>query len=356
MKTQDLKSHNNRITLAGIATVFFILTALMASADDFTKTYKEKYPVQKGATLNVINKFGDIHCQVWEESSVSILVTITVDASSQEKANKVFEKISVALSGSSSLVSGKTEVGNINNGDFSIDYDIMMPKWINIDLDNSFGEIYLGEVDGSTKINLEYGAMKADAINGMASELTIKFSESTVEYFKDGEVSVEYGGFESEGAGSIDLYSRFSHVDVEKLEKLNLDSQYDEIEIGSTGQVIAIGRFSELNFDKIATSFEFDSEYGDVNVDYIGAGFTGGKVRNSFAGANLTFDPKASFSVDAELEFGDMDYPSGNTSLSKQTLGYNTNIYKGKIGSASTTSGQLTVRSKHADVNIEFAE
>ena len=356
MKTLNLKSLSNRSVFTGIMAALFILTALVASADDFTKTYKEKYPVQKGATLNVVNKFGDIHCQVWEESSVAITVTITVDAASQEKANKVMEKISVSLSGSASLVQGKTEVGNISNGDFSIDYDIMMPKWMNIDLDNSFGEIYLGVVDGTTKINLEYGAMKAEAMNGNASDLTIKFSESDVLYFKDGEVSVEYGGFKSEGAGNLDLYSRFSKVEVDKLEILNLDSQYDEIQIGSSGQVVAIGRFSGMNFDKITGTFEFDSEYGDIEVDYIGAGFVSGKVRNSFAGTNLTFDPKASFNVDAEVEFGDFDYPSANTSVNEQTVGYTTNIYKGKIGSSAASPGQLTVRSKHANVNIEFAD
>lgn len=340
--------------IAGTLAILFILASTRILAEDYTKTYKEKYTVEKGAVLQIDGKFGDIHCQVWDESSISILVTVRVDASSQEKADKVFDKISVDLSGSPTKVVGTTTVGNINNGDFSIDYDIMMPKWINVDLENQFGSIYLAALDGSAKIDVEYGALDADALNGMASDLTIKFSEADVAYFKDGKVNVEYGGFKANETGNVNIVSRFSHVDIEKAGNLNLDSQYDEIKMGPSGQVILISRFSGLDFDKIAGSFEFDVEYGDLSASGITANFGTGKVRNSFANIDLRFDPKATFNVDAELEFGDLDYPRSGSSMNKVTEDYTTNIYKGKIGSGAASGGQLNIRSKNANVSISF--
>ena len=317
MKSQINNRTTIRMIITGLIAGLFLFSASTLKADDFTKTYKEKYAIQKGAVLSIDNKYGDVHCQNWDESNISITVTITVDASTQEKADKIFEKISIDLSGTPTRVSGVTSMGSINNAEFSIDYDIMMPKWINLELDNQFGEIYIAEVDGTAKINLEYGDMEVVALNGLATDLTLKFSKGSVDYFKDGKVLVEYGKFESEGTGPIEVVSRFSGVDIEKVEKLNLDSQYDEIDLGSVGQLISISRFSGVDVDKITGSFEFDSEYGDINVSYIGAGFGTGKVRNSFAGVDLTFDPKASFNLDAELEFGDLSYPKGSSSVSK---------------------------------------
>ncbi len=340
-----------KIMIAGL----FLFSATSTSADDFTKSYNEKYAVQKGAVLAIDNKYGDVHCQNWDESNVSITVTITVDASSQEKANKVFDRISVNLTGSPTRVEGTTSVGSISNAEFSIDYDIMMPRWINLDIENQFGEIYIAEVDGNANINLEYGDMEVVALNGAVSDLTLKFSKGSVDYFKNGKVHVEYGKFESEGTGPVDIYSRFSEVEIEKSERVNLDSQYDEIELGSIGQIISISRFSGVNVEKINGSFEFDSEYGDIEVSYISAGFGTGKVRNSFAGTDLTFDSKATFNVDAEAEFGDVHYPRTGSSVSKETVGYTTNILKGKIGSGSGPAGQLTVKARHASVNIDFA-
>jgi hypothetical protein len=120
----------------------FLLPWMTLLAQDFTKTYQENYDVDKGANLVIQNKFGNIQCQAWDQSNVAITVTVKVDASSQERANKVFDKISVDLSGDHTKVQGVTTVGNMNNADFSIDYEVRMPKWINIDLDNQFGETW----------------------------------------------------------------------------------------------------------------------------------------------------------------------------------------------------------------------
>ena len=336
---------------------FFLLPWITITAQDFTKTYfDEKYMVDKGASLVIQNKFGDIHCQAWDESSVSVNVTVKVDASSQEKANRVFEKIEIELTGTPTKVEGKTTVGNISNANYSIDYEIRMPRWINIDLDNQFGNIYLDESDGPVKINLEYGDMEANAFNGPKTEMTIKFSNVETGYMKDGTLNIEYSEWDSKGAENLKLYSRFSELTIEKVAMLNLDSQYDEVNIGSAGQVISVSRFSGLKFEKIGGDFDFDVEYGDIEVNYISAAFKVGKVRNSFAGANLVFDPKTNMNINAEMEFGELSYPKAHASLIEETIGYTTHIYKGRIGASTSPSSQLTVDSKNADIDIDFEE
>ena len=81
-----------------------------------------------------------------------------------------------------------------------------------------------------------------------------------------------------------------------------------------------------------------------------------GKVRNTFAGASLTFDPKTSMNITADLEFGELSYPEANASMNEVTEGYTTHVYKGRIGAAASPSSQLTVNSKNADVNIDFED
>lgn len=326
-------------------------------AQDFTKTYyQEKYEVDKGASLVIQNKFGDIHCQAWDESSISVNVTVKVDASSQEKADRVFDKVNISLTGSRTKVEGKTTVGNINNANYSIDYDIRMPRWANIDLDNQFGNIYLDETDGSVKINLDYGDMESNAFNGPKTDLTIKFSNVETGYIKDGTINIEYSDLDSKGADNLKLFSRFSKLTIEKIAMLNLDSQYDEVKTGSAGGIISVSRFSDLKFDKINGDFDFDIDYGDLEAKYISPSFKVGKIRNSFAGVSLGFDPKTSMSINAEMDFGELSYPKNNMSMSEETKGYTTHIYKGRMGSGTSPASQLTIDSKNADVSIDFEE
>jgi hypothetical protein len=356
MKTKQ-KPTDGALAARIVIFVLLLLPWLTLTAQDFTKTYyNEKYVVDKGASLVIDNKFGDIQCQAWDESSVSVNVTVKVDASSQEKADKVFDKIDITLSGSRSKVEGKTTIGNISNANYSIDYEIRMPRWIDLDLDNQFGNIYLDETDGSAKINLEYGDMEANSFNGTNTDLTIKFSNVETGYIKNGNVHIEYSELDSKGADNLKLYSRFSELSIDKIASLNLDSQYDELKIGSAGQIISVSRFSGLKFDKINGDFDFDLDYGDLEAKYISAAFKIGKVRNSFAEVSLGFDPKASMNINAEMEFGELSYPKSGTSVNHETSGYTTNIYKGRIGASSSPASELTVDSKNADVDIDFQE
>lgn len=351
-----LKSINSTFSARILIPALFLLPWMTISAQDFTKTYQEKYDVDKGASLVIQNKFGNINCLPWDESSVSINVTVKVDASSQEKANRVFDKIDVKLTGSRTKVEGITTVGSISNANFSIDYEIRLPRWINIDLNNQFGDIFLDETDGIVKINLEYGAMEANALNGTKNEFFIKFSDVEAGYIKEGSLNLEYSEWDSKGAENLRVYSRFGEITIDKTASLNLDSQYDEINIGSAGQVISISRFSELDVEKINGDFDFDIEYGELEVNFISAVFKTGKVRNTFASASLTFDPKSSMNINAEMEFGELTYPKATTSMNHVTEDYTTNIYKGKMGAATSTASQLNVISKNGDVEINFAE
>jgi hypothetical protein len=354
MKTNQKFANMYRLT--GILVISMLLIPCMTiTAQDYTKTYyQEKYDVDKGASLIIQDKFGDIHCQAWDESSVSVTVTVKVDASSQEKANRVFDKINISLTGSRTKVEGKTTVGSINNANYSIDYEIRMPRWINIDLDNQFGNIYLDEADGLVKINLEYGDMEANALNGPKTEMTIKFSNVETGYMKDGTLNFEYSEWESKGTENLKLYSRFSELKIEKVAMLNLDSQYDEVNIGSAAQVISVSRFSGLTFDKIGGDFDFDIEYGDIEANNISASFKVGKIRNRFAEVSLGFDPKASMSISAEMEFGELSYPKSKASMNEETIGYTTNKYNGRIGASTSLASQLTIDSKNADIDIDF--
>ena len=344
-------------TIPSIQTaLLLILVAFTQSAwsQDFVKSYEQKYAVDQNALLTIQNKFGDINCENWSEPAISIKVDITVDASSQEKANKVFDRIKIDLSGNRTHVSGITEInGSINNSDFHIDYTVMMPTTIQVDLTNRFGAIFFSETEGNARIVLEYGNMEAASFRGAENSFDIKFSEVEVKSLTNGSVNIEYGEWDGGTAGDLTIRSRFSEVMIKEMGMIELDSQYDEVDLGTTGKANVITRFSEIDFGTLKGDFSFDIQYGDMAVELIQAGFLTGTVINQFAEVTLGFAPSASFKVEAELSFGDLDYPS-SSSLTHKEVGYTTNVYNGTIGSDKNPQSQVTINSKNANVSIEF--
>ena len=356
MKTIDrTTAKRNRKRIVKILAVA-ILTILSTGvwAEEFKKFYDGRYSVEKGAVMTIQNKFGKVNCQVWDESSVSVKVTVTVESSSQEKADKVFEKISIELKGNRSAVSGVSKVGNVSKAEYSIDYDIRMPRWINIEIDNNFGDVFLDEMDGTVKLNLEYGALEAFNMNSNNNVLTIKFGKARTGFINDAKIDIEYSELKTAGAGNLEIVSRFSELTLEKTGTLKLDSQYDNVKAESLDGIISVSRFTDFSINKLNGDFDFDIQYGELAVGHIAPGFTKGNIRNSFAGAKLVFDPKTSFNLNAEMSFGDLNYPKANASIDKETVGYTTNRYMGKIGTASSPMASLTIKSKYANTSISF--
>ena len=73
--------------------LLFVLSAGLVKADDFTKKYEKTFKVNAESTLEIYNKYGDVHIDNWEKDEVAIFVTITIKNASEKKANNAFEKI-----------------------------------------------------------------------------------------------------------------------------------------------------------------------------------------------------------------------------------------------------------------------
>jgi len=363
MKTDKLfnimKNYKNNYTAKPIiaALVLVLLTAAgaMAKSDEVERKMKEKYQVNEDALLVVQNKYGSIHCHNWNENAIEIEVTITVEARNEEKAQKIMNRIGVSISGSADKVKCVTSLdgGSFNNVEFSIDYEIMMPASVRIDLVNKFGDLYVDEVNGEASIDLSYGDLEVAALNNPNNTIEMKFSDGEFGYIANGDVKVSYGEVEIDGADQLDITSNFSELDLGKFAKLDMNSQYDDISIEKTGPVSFTGSFTDMEIEALHGNFKIDSQYGDVQINYVDGDFTKGEVYNSFADVYLTFAEGAAFTIDAEAKFGDLYYPESRASISHKELGYTTNIYKGTYGAKSSNAATLKIRSKNSSVTIK---
>ena len=176
------------------------------------KTITKSYDINKDAVLALKNKFGKIHCQNWDKNTIAIEVEITVEASSQEKAEKYFDKIKIDFSGTSSRVSATTNFDDNmfknNKGEISVDYMVSMPASIGVEIDHKFGDLILESVEGNSSIEVGYGSLEAKKLMGDENDLEIKFSEGYVGYVKNADLEVKYGEMEIDEALSLSAESK----------------------------------------------------------------------------------------------------------------------------------------------------
>jgi hypothetical protein len=329
-----------------------------AMGDEFTKKISKSYDVNKDVVLEVKNKFGKIHCTNWDKNAISIEVTITVDASSQEKANKYLDRINIEINGSSSRVTAVTnmedKIFDNNNNQLSVDYMISIPKTISVDLDNKFGDILLDEVMGSSQIELGYGNLKCKRLTGDNNELDIKFSEGYIGYLGGAELDLQYSELDIDEANRISAESKFSEFQIGKVDALTLDSGYDDDMIGIVRDLDIEANFSEVEIRSVSERLVADFDYGELTVKEISSGFTLVDITNSFSGAKIGFEADASYKIVATVKMGDLDIPKDKARLSVIDLSYTSNKYEGIVGDNENTTSRVLIDSKNSGVTLYY--
>ena len=330
---------------------------LFAIKDEYTKKISKSFDVNKDATLVVNNKFGKIHCENWDKNSISIEVTITVDASNEEKANKYFNKVDISISGGGDKVTAKTSFDDNafkGNNEISVDYMVNMPKSINIELVNKFGDIIIDEVHGQAIIDLSYGSIKANKLTGENNEIEIKFSEGFIGYIKNGELELKYSELEIDEAGDLNAESKFSDLEIGKIDVLTLESGYDDDFIGSVRDMDIEASFSDVDVRSLEERLIADFDYGELKIRNVAKGFNLIEINNSFSDANIGFHSEAAFKMIATIKMGDLSYPNNRARISVVDLSYTSNRYEGVIGEDENVTSKVLIESKNSDVNLYY--
>ena len=338
--------------------VSMVFSFQLFAKEEYTRKISKSFDVNKDATLSVTNKFGKIHCENWDKNTIAIEVTITVEASSQEKANKYFDNIDILISGNSSLVTATTSfddnVFSKNNHEISIDYMISMPRTINLEIDNKFGDIIIDEVLGSGNIELGYGSIKCKKLAGDNNELEIKFSEGFIGYIKSAALELKYSELEIDEANDMTVESKFSELRIGKIDVLTLESGYDDDFIGYVRDLDIDASFSDIEVRSLAQRLFADFDYGELKVKQVAKDFTLIEIENSFSDASIGFHSEASFRMIATVKMGDLSYPRDKARLTVVDLSFTSNKYEGVIGDNPDTSSKVIIESKNSDVTLNF--
>lgn len=355
MKTKILKSTQ----LLAFLSILMILPALSFAKGDFSKPIKKEIAVKKGVILDINSEFTDIKAFNWNKDIISIEVTITVDANNESKAQSKFDNVLVDISGSSSKVTLETGLqssffGRNNNNNIEIEAIIYYPSYIQLELNNEFGNSIFEDIDGITNIDISYGNFTAKNLNNSNLQLEAEFGQIEVDKFQSGKAKVSYGGFTCNTVGAIKLNSEFSTNEIENVDHLELSSGYDKNFIGQVNIAFVETEFSNLRIDQLKKHLELETAYGSFTLKEISANFDLVDINAEFTGVDLVFPENSSFAFKADIEMGNLNYPKDKakiTSLTKEMLELS---IEGYFGSAKGQSPKLKLNVENASANISF--
>lgn len=353
MKQQVFKRLVNYL----IIIVLIVISSIARADSEKRKSVNKSYKVSSSTIVHLKNSFGKMHVETWDKNEVKVDIEVIVRASNDDRAQSLLDKISIDIDDGnpSGRLSFRTSISNNKSGrntSFEINYDVSMPKTNNVELKNSFGDLYLGDLSGDTEIDVQYGNMKTGRLTG-DSEIKLSFGSgfSEIDALNEGELKVSYSKLSVEEIGNLDVHSSFSTFETEKAKSIDLIAKYGEVEIGEIDVLEADVNFSGFELGQINKSLVLDIDYGGSLEIGVNKSVELLDVNSSFGPVNIELDPDISGTIEVRTSFCNLRYDEDQIEFSKIIKDNTSSEYEGKLGNGSGTT--IKIVSKYGNVRID---
>ncbi len=344
-----------------------------AEKSEAERRIQKEFVVKADGFLSVDNRYGKIDIAIGESNQIKMEVVIKVRAGSDKKAQESLDRISIDISQSGNRVSASTSVSSTSgwsswfdsgNVEMEINYNILVPADIFLELRQKYGSIFVETTNRDLRIDLSYGDLRLGDINAKLS-LEMAYSDGNMSRINNGELVLSYSDLEMEDAEAVKVdmkytdlvmgsakrasittaYSDFRGIDIYDL---TYRGKYDDVSVERVQTIDMESAYSGMRIGGLSSHGHFDMRYGDLQVSNIAAGFSRLDINTSYTGVKLRFLPGASFTIDAQNNYCPVNHHDLRVSEDIQKAG--SSILKASKG---TGGGLIMARMNYGELSIE---
>lgn len=330
---------------------------LSAAVFEDSKQIKYAFQIDKTASVELNNQYGEIEVNAWEKDSILVIATIKVSSDNLAQANELFELVEVNCRGNRTNVvvnSEWTEVSNVwkrgamdlkkrygSEKNLVINYKVYMPVTCRLAIKNRFGDVFLPNYLGSLRVEIAHGDLRARNIKD-ARKIDVKYGKILIKDLDQGLIYLSYGDLIVDNAQKVSLESKSSNIEFFKVKELNLESKNDDIRSDEVYQIRGNLTYSQLRIKKLDYIADLNTSYGDVNIKQIYSKFYSIRLNGNNTDIDLEFTHLAPFQFSIET--------SGNKSINFMKEA--TIINESKDGNVTYIEGYVKDKEASPLVNI----
>ena len=309
-KTEEM---NCKFTITVII-LFLISLPLSSQGTSEIRNYIKTVPVVRETSLEVFNKYGTIQITQWKKDSAMIRAEIKAVASNKDKLTKMFDGVTINMSESKYLIRAETNftqsIGMIfenfkgmtnkiisYDSRVEINYYINIPEYINLKIDNKYGDVYMEDNSGDFSISVSNGSFKANSI-GKNSTLNLIFCNATISSISSGKIDASFSEVTIDDIGDVSLNSTSSRYDVKRAGTLTVESRRDKFFIDKIGVLKGTSYFTDFNVDILKREAYLSARYGNLKIDLVENGFEAINLNTGYSDISLGFASGSSYSID----------------------------------------------------------
>lgn len=312
MKTMDHILFKPTRLLIGVA--LMLGTSVLAQSHTDKRSVSKSFPASRETTLEVQNKYGKIQVVTWDMDSVAVNVDIFMTESSASKLKKLKDDIKIDFTGTNTYIIAKTmiksESGRIaselksisstisgSNKRMEINYMVYVPEYMDVVLNNKYGDIYMDDLKGQVDIDLSNGVLKANHLEGNSS-IALRFANGMIKSLGSSTMVLSYSDLVLEEVSQLDLNSKSSKLNVDSVNVLKINSRRDKLYFKHVEYFYGQSNFSQVWIYDFLRESDVYMKYGELTIEHVVPEFSKINVESDYTDITLYFDRECSLSFD----------------------------------------------------------
>ncbi len=359
MKMKTMKKFLYKVSLLFAA--IYMLAGIQAFGQGISdaKSYRKIFPTGTETTVEIENKYGTILIVPWNKDSVQITAEVYLRAKSVSKLRKLRNDVHISFAGTRNYIIARTIIGEGNskvvselraltntlssNTAVEINYTVYLPDYINVVLNNKFGDIYIDDLYGSIDISLANGVLKANHFFGPAN-IELLFATGNIRQLGTATVNMSYGELSLGTSDQLDLITKTSEVDIDTAGIVKLDSRRDKIRINSIEYMFGRSSFSEVNINTFLQEADCLMKYGILNIEQVNSEFDRIDLTSEYTDITMNLASDAQYRLDLMYNNKAMIYlPESGAVYTSRSIGDDMMATEGFVGDESA-AGQISIR------------
>jgi hypothetical protein len=284
---------------------------LMPQGASESRSFIRSFPATKESILEVNNKYGTIEIITWQKDSVFIRAEIKASASNKSKLNRMFDAISIKISGTGNLLLAQTVFnqsiyaflenfkGMTNKvikyeSQIEINYYINVPEYMNLRIENRYGDVFMEKNSGNFELTMSNGSLKAD-VPGRKCSLNLSFCDATITSLLSANINASFSDITISDIKRVKIKTISSKYRINKAGEIEIESRRDDLLIDNLGNLEGNSYFTDFKVGSLTGSLNLVSRYGNLNFENISSQFESVNINSGFSDVSLEFDPDASY-------------------------------------------------------------
>lgn len=350
-----------------VISLLFIQLILTVSvyASDVDKTITREFDASGIELLKINNRYGDVEIVSSGNNKINIIVDVQLSHPNDSKAEKLLSMIDILFSENDNTIEARTDIdrqfklnGIGSNRSFSIDYRVEMPKGMDLDLSNRYGNINAGELSGHVDIRIKYGSLFIKKLSRGNKE---PLNSVTAEYLRVGDIAdagwlelnmKHVTKFNISGAQALLINSRYSiNNTIDMVSSVVIDSQYDKFEIGRVNNIVAESAYTSYKVEELSNKLNIKTKYGSVDLDYVKPGFDQIKFDVEYTPVRISMDESASYALTADTKYTGLSLDEDKAEI-RQRIEESSSKYIEAVFGDSDTKSEIIIEAKYGSVKI----